>query len=147
MILIAIALVLAAPGQIIAPEQAPAAWQAYAASARSEIEILLGGGEPGAAELRNTLVTAPDGTPVQRELVLVIGVDAAGQVERAEILALAAEMPVAAGAQLKALLLKRRLPGTPPAGMRQPMRLAMTVAPAPAETSSHPRASNQGEAQ
>jgi hypothetical protein len=141
-ILVAIGLTLAAPGQIIAPEQAPVAWQAYAASAQGEIETLLGGDEPGAAELRDTLVIAPDGTPVQRELVLVIGVDAAGQVERAEIAALAAEMPVAAGAQLKALLLKRRLPGTPPVGMRQPMRLAVTVAPASAETSS-----NQGEVQ
>ncbi len=142
MILVPIALALAAPGQIIAPEQAPAAWQAYAASARSEIETLLGGGDPAAAELRDTLATAPDGTQAQRELVLVIGVDAAGQVERAEIAASAAEMPAAAGAQLKALLLKRRLLGTPPSGMRQPMRLAVTVAPAPADISS-----NQGEVQ
>lgn len=143
MILAALVLALAAPAQIVAPEQAPAAWQAYAAAARTEIEALLGSDEPAAAALRDTLVTSPDGTPVQREMVIVIGVDAAGQVERAEI-APGGEMPVAADAQLKALLLKRTLPGTPPAGMRQPMRVAVTIAPAPAGT---PDTTSKGEDQ
>ncbi|MCW4460660.1 hypothetical protein OK349_03005 [Sphingomonas sp. BT-65] len=126
-------LLIAAPVQVVAAEQAPAAWQAYAALAQTDIDALLNGDEPGAVALRDTLVTAADGTAAQRELVLIIGVDAASQIERAEIAASVTPVPVGADAQLKTLLLGRKLPGTPPVGMRQPMRLAVTVAPAPPE--------------
>lgn len=115
----------------ITPDQAPAAWVAYAQDATRIITAQLNADTPPVPRIRAVLDAmrpAPDQPPPP--LVVKIWVGRAGAVTRAEFPPLA---DAQADQDLHALLQGQRL-SPPPRGMRQPMRLGLQLEPRPADS-------------
>ena len=113
------------------PAQAPAAWIAYAEAATASVTTLLQVDSEPATRLRAYLeATRPAPDQPTALLVLKIWVDPDGAVSRIDYPPFAHAQ---ANADLRGLIVGASLPGTPPADMLLPMRIAvqLDVRPAP----------------
>jgi hypothetical protein len=129
-----------ADAKSIAPEQAPAAWIAYAEAATQAITGWLNADDPPAPRLRAALdATRPAADRPVPPLKVSLWIAQDGTLTRIEAAPLGSPR---ADQDLRDLLVGRHLP-VPPKRMRQPMRLALQLSPPPErapETAS--RASN-----
>lgn len=113
----------------ITPDQAPAAWVAYAEGATKTITGWLSAETPPAPRVRAVLeATRPAPDQPTPPLVVRIWVHRDGAISRVEFPPLA---DAQADQDLRALLIGHRLE-PPPAHMRLPMRLGLQLAPHPA---------------
>ena len=121
---------LAAAGTGSSAEPAvPATWQAYAGSASSALaERLARTDDPRVVRLQAFLQQNPD-TASAAPLVVSLWIDAGGTVIRSQFASLG---DAQADADLRAVLDHAPLPGPPPPGMRQPLRLGLGMQPAEA---------------
>jgi hypothetical protein len=113
----------------LSPEQAPAAWVAYAQDATRAITQWLNADDPPAPKLRASLDAvrpAPD-RPVPA-LVVKVWVGSDGALTRVDTFPPASPTTTQ---DLRTLLVGRHL-APPPRRMRQPMRLALDLTPRPA---------------
>lgn len=119
-----VGLVGTADARITSPASAPRAWVAYAEGATAAITDWLNGADPSASTFRAALLTgAPTTDPRSATVVLSVWVDRGGRLSRVALLPF---QDPGTERDLTALLIGRPL-GVPPRGMRQPMRLAITV--------------------
>jgi hypothetical protein len=118
-----------AAAPILNPEQAPAAWVAYAQGATQAIAGWLNADTPPAPDLKAALeAVRPMDDPSAPPLVVKIWVDKAGAISRIDFASLG---DAEADQGLRSLLLGRPL-GSPPKGMRLPMGIALGIASPPA---------------
>lgn len=105
----------------------PAEWVAYAERATSTIGSWLQGEDETAQRLRAYLEqTRPAPDQSSPPLVLKVWVDPIGTVSRIDFTPFAHPEP---NADLRALIVGRRLAGSPPRDMLLPLRLAVEIAP------------------
>ena len=105
----------------------PATWQAYAGSASTALaERLARTDDPRVVRLQAFLQQHPTTAPAT-PLVVSLWIDAGGTVIRSHFTSLG---DAQADADLRAVLDHAPLPGPPPPGMRQPLRLGLGVQPA-----------------
>ncbi len=115
----------------VAPEQAPAAWVAYAETVNAQVIAWLGAEDEGAVRLRAYLDgTRPAPDQPTAPFVLRLWITPDGTIDRTEFPAFAEPQ---ADADLRALLLGRAIGTPPPPGMLLPLRLELSLAPDPAE--------------
>ncbi|ALR20898.1 hypothetical protein [Sphingobium baderi] len=131
--LVGVGLAASAPvaAQPVSPEQAPAAWIAYAETATRSITELLQADSEIASRLR-TYLDATRPAPYQPTALLVvkIWVDGEGMVSRIDYPPFAHEQ---ANADMQALIVGQKLASIPPRDMLLPMRIAVQLdAPTPA---------------
>ncbi|MBN9505336.1 MAG: hypothetical protein J0I69_04850 [Altererythrobacter sp.] len=131
-----ITLASAAPAaaQTIAPSAAPVEWVRYAETATAAITQWLEAEDETAVRLRAYLDrTRPAEDRATPALQLKIWIAADGLVSRIDFPPFAHEEP---NADLRALIVGRRLPATPPVDMLLPLRLAIQLDARPAPASS-----------
>lgn len=113
--------------QSVSPAQAPAEWVAYAERATVSVTELLQADSEQAVRLRAYLdATRPAPDQPTALLVLKIWVDDDGMVSRIDYPPFAHAQ---ANADLRGLIVGTALPGTPPADMLLPMRIAVQLEP------------------
>lgn len=114
----------------LSPQAAPAAWVAYAGLVNHTIIDRLGASDPTAVRLRDYLDQLPDPTVDSRaELPIRVWVDSEGVISKVDFTPFAHPEP---NADLRALVLGQRLTKPPPKGMLLPLRLLISLEPAPA---------------
>ncbi len=119
--------------QTVTPSAAPAEWVRYAEGATATITEWLQAEDETATRLRGYLDrTRPSADQATAPLQIKIWVDAEGAVSRIDFPPFAHEE---ANADLRAVIVGRRLAGPPPQGMLLPMRIAVQLDPAPADRS------------
>ena len=117
----------------VAPDQAPAAWVAYAETATQTVTAWLNAETPPAPRVRAILAaTRPAPDQPTPPLVVKLWIDGGGTITRVEFAPLA---DAAADADLRGLLVGRQL-GAPPHHMRLPMRIALQLPPPPSPPAS-----------
>lgn len=105
----------------------PGPWLAYATSASTALAQRLARSEDQrVARLQAFLQQHPD-TALTDTLAVSLWIDERGQITRSQFTSLG---DAQADADLRALLDHAALPGPPPPGMRQPLRLGLSLQPA-----------------
>jgi len=119
--------------QPISPTDAPGEWVVYAEDATRTVTAWLNAEQPPAPRVRAVLEQSrPSPDQPTPPLVVKLWIGRNGVISKVEF----PPLPDAGATQdLETLLLHRQLPA-PPKGMRQPMRLALQLAPRPAGNSS-----------
>lgn len=121
-----------AAAQTTPPSAAPIAWVRYAEGATATITTWLQADDEAAARFRAYLDgTRPAPGQATLPLMLRIWIAADGTVSRVEFAPFA---DAQADADLRGLIAGRKLAGRPPKDMRQPVRLAIQLDPAPASS-------------
>lgn len=127
--------------QNLAPSAAPVEWVRYAESATAAVNAWLQAEDDAAQRLRAYLdATRPAPDQPTAPVVVKLWIDADGTVSRIDFPPFAQTQ---ANADLRGLIVGRRLPGTPPEDMLLPLRIAVqldapTPAPAPEPASDRP---------
>lgn len=117
----------------ISPSAAPAEWVRYAEGAGEQVKAALDGGDEAALRLRAYLQASAGGSAQgTRTLPLKIWVSPDGAISRVEFPPFLHDQ---ANADLRQLLVGRKLAGNPPADMRLPMNIHVDLEPAPANSS------------
>ncbi len=112
----------------ISPSAAPTEWVRYAEGATATIAGWLQAEDPAALRLRDYLNrTRPADDQPSPSLALKVWVNPAGAIDRIEFTPFA---HAETNADLRTLIVGRRLAGPPPEGMLQPIRLAIQLDPA-----------------
>lgn len=128
--LVVCGLAVAASGSAAEPP-VPAAWLAYAAAASDALgQRLAQADDARVARLHAFLQQTPQ-TAGAGPLAVRLWIDPVGTVTRSEFASLG---DTQADADLHALLEQASLPAAPPPGMRQPLRLGLSLQPLPPDT-------------
>lgn len=117
-----------AAAQSVSPSTAPAEWVAYAENATVVVAGWLQAEDARAQRLRaylDNMRITPDQLPPA--LLLKLWIDTGGEVSRIDFAPFAHPEP---NADLRAIVLGRRLPCPPPRGMLLPIRLSIQIEPA-----------------